>query len=196
MYEDGQDHSPRNALPLVDAAARLGITPDALRKRLRRGKVEGFRRDGRVYVVLPERRDAPGPEAPGPGPERWQAPPPPTPDQQRLAVAARADLARLIRENARLQGQIDRLLQMQEREQVLRQQMQTTIDRLTERIALPGPSNGQGQEAAREHMAREQIAREETARLESRLKETEFEFSLLKGAVQELLAYLERRRTS
>lgn len=189
MYEDGQDQSRRNALPLVEAAARLGITPDALRKRLRRRKIEGFRRDGRVYVVLPER-----PEEPGPGTASQEPPsssPAPSPDQQRLAAAARVDLARLIRENARLQAQIDRLLQMQEREQVLRQQMQTTIDRLTERIALPGPSNGHAEKAARE-----EAAREESAQLESRLKETEFEFSLLKGAVQELLAYLERRRST
>jgi hypothetical protein len=41
-------------LPFEDAAARLGITTAALRKRIRRGKsLTGYQRDGRWYVLFP-----------------------------------------------------------------------------------------------------------------------------------------------
>ena len=41
-------------LPLEEAAARLGITPEALRKRLQRGKtITGYQRGGRWFAVLP-----------------------------------------------------------------------------------------------------------------------------------------------
>lgn len=41
-----------NAFPLKEAAERLGITPDALRKRWKRGKIDGFTLDGLVYIYL------------------------------------------------------------------------------------------------------------------------------------------------
>jgi hypothetical protein len=41
------------ALPLVDAAARLGLTPEALRKRLQRGSIDGYKRDGQWFAWLP-----------------------------------------------------------------------------------------------------------------------------------------------
>ena len=48
------EQSKRTALPLAVAAARLGISPDALRMRVRRGKEKGFKRDGRLFVALSE----------------------------------------------------------------------------------------------------------------------------------------------
>ena len=39
-------------LPLAVAAARLGIRPDALRMRINRGKIKGFKRGGRLFAVL------------------------------------------------------------------------------------------------------------------------------------------------
>ncbi len=40
----------------VDAAAeRLGITPDAVRSRIKRGTLWAVRRDGRVQVVIEDR---------------------------------------------------------------------------------------------------------------------------------------------
>jgi hypothetical protein len=58
----GQDVSE---VPLVDAARLLGATPEALRKRLQRGKsLRGIKRDGEWYVRLPAavvaRQDAAG----------------------------------------------------------------------------------------------------------------------------------------
>ncbi len=43
-----------DALPLALAAARLGISPDALRMRINRGKIKGFKRSGRLFAVLGE----------------------------------------------------------------------------------------------------------------------------------------------
>jgi hypothetical protein len=39
-------------LTLQDAAQELGITPDALRQRIRRGQYRSTKEDGRVYVYL------------------------------------------------------------------------------------------------------------------------------------------------
>ena len=39
-------------LTLQDAAQQLGITPDALRQRIRRGQHHSTKEDGRVYVYL------------------------------------------------------------------------------------------------------------------------------------------------
>src|SRR5215212_9116298 len=39
-------------LTLQDAAQALGITPDALRQRIRRGQYHSTKEDGRVYVYL------------------------------------------------------------------------------------------------------------------------------------------------
>ena len=39
-------------LTLQDAAQQLGITPDALRQRIRRGQYRSTKEDGRVYVYL------------------------------------------------------------------------------------------------------------------------------------------------
>lgn len=49
----------------------------------------------------------------------------------------RVELNRLLQENERLNARMDRLIQMLEREQVLRQQMQETVDDLSHRLALP-----------------------------------------------------------
>lgn len=39
-------------LPLVEAAARAGVTPEALRKRIQRGTVVGRKRQGQWYVAF------------------------------------------------------------------------------------------------------------------------------------------------
>ena len=66
----------------------------------------------------------------------------------------KVELTRLLKENGRLNRRFDRLMdelghlrEMQQREQVLRQQeqglrqqLQITVDRLTERLVLPGPA--------------------------------------------------------
>ena len=43
-------------LNLQDAAGELGITPDALRQRIRRGQYRSEKSEGRVYIYLPADR--------------------------------------------------------------------------------------------------------------------------------------------
>ena len=45
-------HMTERRLTLQDAAQELGITPDALRQRIRRGQYQSTKEDGRVYVYL------------------------------------------------------------------------------------------------------------------------------------------------
>ena len=40
-------------VPLAEAAKRLGLSPDALRKRLARGSMQGFKRGDQWYMLLP-----------------------------------------------------------------------------------------------------------------------------------------------
>jgi hypothetical protein len=41
-------------LPLIEAAGQLGLTTEALRKRIQRGSTPGFKRDGQWFATLPE----------------------------------------------------------------------------------------------------------------------------------------------
>ena len=50
----GSEQGGHHAVPLAEAATRLGVTSDALRMRIRRGKASGFKRGGQVYVWLQE----------------------------------------------------------------------------------------------------------------------------------------------
>jgi len=49
-----------NALPLIEAAERLGLSENALRLRIRRGLAAAHKRDGRWYVVVPDDVDQSG----------------------------------------------------------------------------------------------------------------------------------------
>ncbi len=104
----------------------------------------------------------------------------------------RAELSRLLREQSRLNDRIDSLLQLHEREQVLRQQMQASLDRLAaaqiassqqppriDRSASPvRPESGAG-----------------VAGLRARLERTEARFSALQEAVGSLVSQIERTLT-
>lgn len=145
----------RAALPLADAAAWFGITTDALRMRIRRGRAEAYKRDGRVYVYLSdyggEDDDEAGPDGAAPRArhpfarsaeaygsdrrgQRWSPRGlggPPAADYQQQ------ELDRLEAENERLNKRLDRQIEelseyreMLEREQVLRQQEQRLREQL------------------------------------------------------------------
>jgi hypothetical protein len=94
----------------------------------------------------------------------------------------RVELNRLLGEQRRLNDRIDKLLDLQEREQVLRQQMQGALDRLAEqRMAAPPAETGT-------HSA--------TLLIEDRLKRSERRFAALRTAVGHLVILLERQRRS
>ncbi|MFQ5973650.1 MAG: hypothetical protein ACE5Q3_15085, partial [Alphaproteobacteria bacterium] len=124
MVEQANGTAP--ALPLKQAAERLGITPDALRMRLKRGTAKGYKAGGRLHVYIQEhephtaeQRSEPAvhPLAPAGGLA------PEDPEDLR-----RSELARLLRENERLNARIDQLLILQEREQLLRQQLGAAVE--------------------------------------------------------------------
>jgi len=50
--DTGQDTGQDTGTPLVDAATILGTTPAALRKRLQRGSVPGYKREGQWFVLV------------------------------------------------------------------------------------------------------------------------------------------------
>jgi hypothetical protein len=92
----------------------------------------------------------------------------------------RTELTRLLREQQRLNDRVDQLLQLHEREQVLRQQMQAALDNLTAQRALPPPHQG---EAHHEHLV-------------ERVSRAEGKFTALQSAVGMLVAALERQTAS
>ncbi len=154
----GREQDGQSAVPLAKAATLLGLTSDALRMRIRRGKAKGFKRGRQVYVWLPEdslktptaaaapRRARGSPPEPAPAPA-------PRGHLPMLVEIQKDEIARLIQETERLNARLDRhldeardLRQMLQREQVLRQQeqslrqdIQRLLDRLIAYPALLGP---------------------------------------------------------
>jgi hypothetical protein len=94
----------------------------------------------------------------------------------------RVELNRLLGEQRRLNDRLDQMLRLQEREQVLRQQMQASLDRLADQRSIGGardPSSD-GKPAAPQ------------PQLVDRLHRTERKFSALQNAVGQLVDLIER----
>ncbi len=126
----------------VDAAAeRLGITPDAVRSRIKRGTLWAVRRNGRVQVVLKDRAV----RGPGGGHEAAieatnEA------GIQDTALRLRAEVARQKHRVRALEAERDRLLRHLEAQHkfldlecALRARLQDQIDRLCDRLATALP---------------------------------------------------------
>ncbi len=156
-----------DTLPLAAAAARLGIRPDALRMRINRGKIKGFKRDGRLFVVLGSMPDQAQRTANTKTEQSAFGQPVHRADARIRGAASetgepsmplviefqKVELSRLLRDNTRLNNRLDQMMEelghlreMQQREQVLRQQeqalrqrAQTLIERLTA-ASLAGPT--------------------------------------------------------
>jgi len=92
----------------------------------------------------------------------------------------RTELTRLLREQQRLNDRVDQLLQLHEREQVLRQQMQAALDNLATQRALPPPRHSEA----------------EHERLAGRVDRAEGKFAALQSAVGLLVSALERQTAS
>lgn len=111
-----------------EAAKRLGISEDAIRKRLRRGALKAEKRRGRLYVDLdPDTsktvQDKSGQESKNE-----------SNDLSGLVKAKDEEIARLIGLLERTSDEKDRLLKVVEREQILRQQQQGQIDHMQAQI--------------------------------------------------------------
>ena len=138
----------------VDAAAeRLGITPDAVRSRIKRGTLWAVRRNGRVQVVLKDRavRGPGGGQPPTRIPSNHFAPggvagdaPGDTPGD--TALRLRAEVARQKHRVRALEAERDRLLRHLEAQHkfldlecALRARLQDQIDCLCDRLATALP---------------------------------------------------------
>jgi len=138
------------------AAARLGITPDAVRSRIKRGTLWAVRRHGRVQVVLRDQvaregatREGGGPRFAGhavatQGPTQGENGTGPAKDES--ATRLRAEIAHqkhrvreLERERSRLDRDLARQRKFLDMEYALRARLQDQLDRLNERLsdALP-----------------------------------------------------------
>ena len=142
----------------VDAAAeRLGITPDAVRSRIKRGTLWAVRRNGRVQVVLKDRAvPGPGGGAPptriptnhlAPGGVAGEAPGDTAGDAPGdTALRLRAEVARQKHRVRALEAERDRLLRHLDTQHkflglecALRARLQDQIDRLCDRLATALP---------------------------------------------------------
>ena len=138
----------------VDAAAeRLGITPDAVRSRIKRGTLWAVRRNGRVQVVLKDRAV----RGPGGGEPATRIPtnrlalgavadevPGDTPGD--TALRLRAEVARQKHRVRALEAERDRLIRHLEAQHkfldlecALRARLQDQIDRLCDHLATALP---------------------------------------------------------
>ncbi len=136
-------------LSVEAAAERLGITPDAVRSRIKRGTLWAVRRDGRVQVVLKDWtvRGPGGGQPPtrittndlAPGGMAGDAP-------GDTALRLRAEVARQKHRVRALEAERDRLLRHLEAQHkfldlecALRARLQDQIDRLCDRLATALP---------------------------------------------------------
>jgi len=142
------------------AAARLGLSPNAVRGRIKRGTLPAIRRNSRVFVVLPRgaagaaHRPAHRPTNRGANPAASPAAdssPDPTLERLgRLAEGRKRQVAALRDERDRLARQVDRQQRLLEREQGLRARLQDQLDRLSQGLAaaLPEAASGDPAETA------------------------------------------------
>ena len=132
-------------ITVAEAAATLGITEDAVRKRLKRGALKCERRGRRVYVLMdPDKsktvQDGTGQESQTVQDKTGQMSKNESNGLDAVVKAKDEEIGRLISLLERTSDEKDRLLQVVEREQVLRQQQQGQIDQLQAQIGAPRPS--------------------------------------------------------
>jgi len=156
-------------VPLSEAADMLGISRDAARKRLKRGNLRGKRDgNGRWLVEVDSRVDNVQDASMDSGVDMSTSA---SPHDSALVQFQKDEIDRLRHDNERLNERVDKLIQQQENEQVLRRQLQAQLERLAEQRALPAPGA-----------------------LHSRLEESERNVGMLKGGLMQLLRYLEKRK--
>jgi len=119
-------------LPLDDAAEQLEMAPEELLKAFRAGAYRGFVDEGTLYIYVPAGDAGQGPEDRQEAAAETAAAPS---DAERREIerlkqsAQQQEIDRLRKANRELQEEKDRLFRLLEREQVLRQGIQRTLDR-------------------------------------------------------------------
>ena len=140
MMPEQTEQTEQTAVQLVQAAEQLGITPEALRMRVKRGKAEGFKRNGRWHVYVntaPKQLNKPTEQLNKPTEQRADADQTDATDFDRVAEAFALDMRRQIR---RLEVQND-AHQAEMRE--TRQQHADQVRQMQEnREGVPTPRGG------------------------------------------------------
>jgi len=121
---DLSDHEP---LELETAAKRLGLSVDDVKTRFRTGEFRGFVQAGRLYIYVPEENERAEADVPAALDRNGE--------QSTVIEFQKVEINRLIKANKDLKQEKDRLYRLLEREQVLRQGMQRTLERTWEQIA-------------------------------------------------------------
>jgi excisionase family DNA binding protein len=121
-------------LTIQQAAVRLGVSSDAVRMRFKRGRIKGYKKGGRIWIVLDNSSDITEHSLDHEAPQD---------DGWTLAARLQTEqLERLKQDNERLNARIDQLMAIVEREQILRRQTQVQLARLLERMGAPGTETG------------------------------------------------------
>lgn len=110
------DNAPDKSLDIAEAAARLGLSTETIRKRLQRGKLKGYKASNGVWRVILPVPDSPG-QQPGPSPDS-------SPDGSAALVSTLRDEVAFLR--GQLQARDDEI----RRAHVLLQQAQQQAARL------------------------------------------------------------------
>lgn len=58
MQDSDKDTDKNSGVPLVEAARRLGLTVDGVRKRIQRGTITAYKREDRWFIVLDGNKDS------------------------------------------------------------------------------------------------------------------------------------------
>ena len=130
---DDMDLIDQEPVPLEEAAARLELSTEALLAAFRAGDFRGFVDEGTLFVYVPEELA-----------EEQQEPATEDPASKDGVVAEfqRLEINRLLEANRELQDEKDKLFRLLEREQVLRQGIQRTLDRAWSNLLPPAEERG------------------------------------------------------
>jgi len=121
MSQDNNQDSPPQGVTVSTAAGQLGITVDAVRKRIQRGTLEIYRVDKRVYVVLDAVTDSPeNPTMTAPGPVS--------------DTVQDIEIEYLKRENQKLEDNVAELSRRLDTSEQAQSELRLVIARLSERI--------------------------------------------------------------
>jgi hypothetical protein len=119
-------------VPLRQAAKQLGTTPDALRKKLQRGSIQGKKDSAGKWLVDVGHRD---------GHPVYLSHPEVDNQQDKIQPSNQREIENLQRENDRLNVRYDQLMKLneqlisqQENEQVLRRDMQHQISAMADQL--------------------------------------------------------------
>lgn len=141
------DLSEYEPVSLADAARNLDLSIDELKSRFRKGVYRGFVRNGELFIYIRASELAETTESPETSETRSNTVEPDLQPKSSTTLGQglhtvvefqKIEINRLIKANKEIKAEKDRLYLFLEREQVLRQGLQRTIDRVSSRLDALG----------------------------------------------------------